>query len=1330
MMEMIKAIKPEGSTWTDEQWSAIVTEGSNILVAAAAGSGKTAVLVERIIRKISSSTDVDRLLVATFTKAAAAEMKERIRLALEKELDRQPESEHLRRQLALMNRSSITTLHSFCLDVIRRYYPLIGLDPGFRIANETESELLRMEVLDQLFEEKYDEADADSGAGGAFLALADRLGGERGDEPLYKLVQDLYAFAQSHPWPKEWLRETAQSFNVQNAAELQHSKWVASLRADVELALAGAEALLRKGLDLTREPAGPAPYAANFENDLALVLMLKTAVQESPWEQWFEPFHTVGFGKLKAMRGDEYDKSLQEQAKDLRDGAKKLLATLADELFGRTPEQFLEELQELAPLMAALSELIIDFGKRYEAAKREKGLLDFGDLEHYCLRILRTEDSSVEQTLPSNAALEYQNQFDEILLDEYQDMNMVQEAIVTLISRPGAGNRFMVGDVKQSIYRFRLAEPNLFMHKYKSYAVQIALHDMDEADKEAATHASSIAQAASSDEQSAGLRIDLARNFRSRQEVVDGVNDVFRGIMRESVAEMDYDQRAELVCGASYPAAEETGAYEVELIVIDKAGSVIADDKVQPEDEDEEQDAAESAEDLQTAQLEGRLIARKIQSLMDSGYRVYDGKNKRSRPLEWRDIVILLRATSQWAPIIIEELQADGVPAYAELSSGYFDAIEVQTILSLLRVIDNPYQDIPLAGTLRSPIFGLDAEELALIRIEKSGVSYFEALLAAEGSLTLPEALRQKLTHFLAQLERWRSEARQGALADLIWRIYRETAYYDFAGGLPGGTQRQANLRALHDRARGYEATSFRGLFRFLRFVERMRDSGGDLGTARALGEQENVVRIMSIHKSKGLEFPVVFTAGLGKSFNQQDLRSAFLRHKQLGFGPRFVDPQQRVSYPTLPFLAIRRRLRMEMLAEEMRILYVALTRPKEKMFLVGTVSDAAKKLPGWLAAVDASGSIPDFKLASASTFLDWLGPLAASSFEQQDAEEIDQLSGMRRLEWRSGFVAAAVFSSEAAAALQPNEGLEERELRLQGILSLAQLELQPEEQDSELRERLDFHYSHQAATLLPAKTSVTEIKRLHGEALADREAAPLFDTGAAVMKDVNASGSYSSSEPLEHPKQSGVAREHGEANNSNDSQPAPIGSFRLRRPRFMEQISLTAAEKGSVNHLVMQHIPLNGTVDEDVVIKTVHGMVERKLLTPRQAEVIDAMNIAAFFASPLGLRLLAAGEVKREVPFSCMLSASRVHPFVADDAKDEQILIQGVVDCVFEDQHGLVLVDYKTDRIINQQWEQAAERHRFQLELYAEAIEAVLLRKVAQCHVFFFDGGQSVRLR
>ncbi|ACT00876.1 helicase-exonuclease AddAB subunit AddA [Paenibacillus sp. JDR-2] len=1269
--------KPENSTWTDDQWRAIVTEGSDVLVAAAAGSGKTAVLVERIIRKISSFSDVDRLLVATFTKAAAAEMKDRIRIALEKELERQPESEHLRRQLALMNRASITTLHSFCLDVIRRYYPLIGLDPGFRIANETESELMRIDVLDQLFEEKYEGSSGDSGA---FLRLADRYGGERGDEPLYKLVQQLYDFAQSHPWPEHWLRQTAASFMVDNVEGLRSSPWVASLRADVELALSGAASLLNQAMQLTREPAGPAPYAATFEEDLAIVGGLAETVRMHPWEMWFESFQAVQFGKLKAMRGDDYDKTMQEQAKELRDQAKKLISSLADELFGRSAEEFAWELQELAPLMAALSELVIEFGQRYEAAKRSKGLLDFGDLEHYCLRILRAPESTPELTTPSPAATEYQRQFDEILLDEYQDTNMVQEAIVSLIANPHAGNRFMVGDVKQSIYRFRLAEPNLFMSKYKNYG------------------------APGGD----GLRIDLARNFRSRLEVVDGVNDVFRAIMRETVAEMDYDKRAELVCGASYPEPDLPGRFAVELAVIDKAGSSNEEDgAVSPADSDDESEqgagpAAESAEELQTAQLEARLIARQIRSLLDEGFRVYDGKKRESRPMEWRDIVILLRATQAWAPVIIEELQGAGIPAYAELSSGYFDATEVETILSLLRVIDNPYQDIPLAGTLRSPIFGLNAEELALIRIGAMQDTYYDAVLQAAGDLLLPDELRRKLSLFLERLDRWRNDARQGSLADLIWSIYRETGYYDFAGGLPGGVQRQANLRALHDRARQYEATSFRGLFRFLRFVERMRDSGGDLGTARALGEQENVVRIMSIHKSKGLEFPVVFVAGLGKNFNQQDLRSAFLKHKQLGFGPKYIDPEKRVSYPTLPFLSIRRRMRMEMLAEEMRILYVALTRPKEKMFLVGTVSDAAAKQRRWQSASDAKGYISDFRLSSASTFLDWLGPLAAAAFNQLPDETVPGHEDSRLLQWRAGVVDAAMLGLEAAIGVEERtEEDQAREDRMQGVLSLAQLD--QVEQDEELRNRLEWRYGYRASTLVAAKTSVTEMKRLHSEAVEMPE-----DSAALYPADTF----------------SDRQQEDGKKSSGGGSY-----TFRLRRPRFMEEAALTAAEKGTVSHLLMQHLPLAGDVDVDRLGSILSDMVSRKLLTARQADSIDLPAVAAFFDTEIGKRLVHAKWVRREVPFSCMFPAQRVYPGLAADMAGEPVLIQGVIDCLFEDENGIVLLDYKTDRIYMKQWEQAAERHRFQLELYAEAIESVIGQPIAESHVFFFDGGRAVKL-
>ncbi|WP_240546343.1 UvrD-helicase domain-containing protein [Paenibacillus artemisiicola] len=1505
--------KPAGSTWTDDQWRAIVTGGSNILVAAAAGSGKTAVLVERIIRKIANDTDVDRLLVATFTKAAAAEMKERIRIALEKELDKRPDSDHLRRQLALMGRASITTLHSFCLDVIRRYYSLIGLDPGFRIANETEAELLRMDVLDELFEERYAAAEgngaegAEGAEGADFLALADRFGGERGDEPLYALVLKLYDFARSHPWPNAWLRQTAASFRVGDAAELGRSEWVASLGAVVALTLQGAQSLLGQALDIARQPAGPDAYAATFDDDLAVVRALLARVDNEPWETWHEAFAAAGFGKLKSQRGDA-DKGLQEQAKDLRERAKDMIGSLNDELFVRTPDQFAAELRESAPYMETLAGLVEQFGERFEAAKLEKGLIDFGDMEHYCLRILRDPASTPERLLPSPAALEYRQQFEEILLDEYQDTNMVQEAIVSLIGRSGRGNRFMVGDVKQSIYRFRLAEPGLFLRKYKSFVPAEeapVLPDAGGADglpgaktprnreaillparaEEPAVEPygeallPALAEIAAGeepdgDEPAYGVRIDLARNFRSRQEVVDGVNEVFRAIMREKAAEMDYDARAELVCGASYPPSDEGGPpkrYAVEFAVLDRGGDD-GEERSGAASEGEAAEAgeppAESAEDLQTVQLEARWIASRILRLKgaaaDSGmteepFLVYDGRKGRKRPLECRDIVILLRADKQWAPVIIEELQQHGIPAYAELSSGYFEATEVETMLSLLRVVDNPYQDIPLAGALRSPIVGLSGEELALVRIAGGRVSYFEAVRSAEADSSVPDETRAKLGRFLEALETWRGEARQGSLADLLWRIYRETGYYDLVGGMTGGLQRQANLRALHDRARQYEATTLRGLFRFLRFIDRMRDSGGDLGTARALGEQEDVVRIMSIHKSKGLEFPVVFAAGLGKSFNRRDLNSPFLMHKQLGFGPRYVDTELRVTYPTLPYLAIRHRLGMESLAEEMRILYVALTRPKEKMFLVGTVGDAAKQLQRWQSALDADGRLPDFRIAGAARFLDWLGPLAlsaglpmsvakaaeteagceagsdaptdaptghgnessgiAAAAKPDGAENMpagaeaaaaDKSSRMPDAEsshampdsddrrdpagdarcvvvpfgtWRTSVVPAGLLGLEAAAGAEAGDAAQAAfEARMLAVQHLAPVDDEADPAEAaEIGRRLGWTYPFAAAAATAAKTSVTEMKRLHAELNRDEDALLLPEAagedgmaglenaapsstdsdGDAPFGDIRAADRLGESAADEAPPAANDAdgpeqlsfdfdasseAATGEAAHGPASGRAAIGkpagaaaeraaggemTFRLRRPRFMEEASLTAAERGTVSHLVMQHLPLDGEggVTEATVAATIANLVERRMLTAQQAEAVDAAGAAAFFGEEVGRRLLAAPWVRRETPFSCTLPAARVYPDLPSGVEREPVLIQGVIDCLFRDDRGLVLLDYKTDRVRLGRWEEAAERHRFQLTLYAEAIASAIGGKVDECYVFFLDGGKTVKL-
>lgn len=1373
MREMIA--KPEGSMWSDDQWKAIALSGDDMLVAAAAGSGKTAVLVERIIRKIlddAAGFSVDRLLVATFTKAAAAEMRGRIREALDRELDRDPDNEHIRRQLALLGRASITTLHSFCMEVIRRYYQLIPLDPGFRILNEYEADLMRQDMLEELFEEKYGEAEGDPES--RFLRLADWFSGERTDDALYRLVQRLYDFSRSHSWPSHWLRETAAGFQVADPEALGNTPWVQSILADARLALNGAAGLLQQAKAIAMQPGGPTPYADNLDEDLRLVASLLEAIDTSPWESLYGIFREASFGKLKSVRKDEVLPELQEQVKELRDNVKKIVNELKNALFGRPASEFLRELHTAAPLMMELAETVIAFGERYREAKAAKGMVDFNDLEHYCLHILRHPDSVPGHMMPSDAAMEYREQFDEVLLDEYQDTNSVQEDIVRLISREMPGNRFMVGDVKQSIYRFRLAEPGLFLDKYKTFS--------------SGTGTSQT-----------GIRIDLARNFRSRMEVVDAVNLLFRQIMNESVAEIAYDERAELVCGASFPERETNGGanpYMPEMLLIDRAGK---GPEEQPDESTSEEDGIQleaEALEMETAQLEARAIARKIREMTgESGkpLMVYDKGLKTMRPAGYGDMVILLRSAMVWAPLIIEELRQEGIPAFGEQNKGYFQATEVEIILSLLQVIDNPRQDIPLASVLRSPILGLSEEEMAQVRLCAKG-TYYDALKAAvslsvappamdparpmgfvDGKWTpgagleglaeaaaghelvagshLPDApltaeghaieisaeLGAKLGLFMDRLQRWRQEARQGSLSDLIWGIFSETGYLDWVGGLPGGKQRQGNLTALYDRAVQYEQdTASRGLFRFLTFISRLRERGGDLGTAGGTESQGNAVRLMTIHKSKGLEFPVVFVAGLSKNFNQQDLNAPFLMHKELGFGPKFVDEGMRVSYPTLPNLAIRRRSQLELLAEEMRVLYVALTRPKEKMILVGTVKDLPKKVAAWAQAdFNPELLLPDYVLARGRSYLDWIGPAV---IRHPSAGPLRGQAGLPE-ETSSRALAADrsqwIFSIETPESLaQGMTGMSDdvqsdSENRMTKLNALRRLEPVPESAIAEAEEegtdvqrasidqRLSWKYRYEAVSQISAKTSVTEMKKLL--ALQDSPSLDLLEERAVKRQ----------------------SRESIDASTSF--------TLSLRRPKFMESTKLTPAERGTVYHTIMQHLPLQRLEDAAEptaeIEETVRYLVEKEIITGEQASAVEATEISSLFACDLGKRVLSAEDVWREMPFSYALPAAEAYQGLAfldpisehsaeglpemELLRDETVLIQGVVDCMFRHNGRLVLLDYKTDRVQEHRGglTALADQYRFQLDLYAKALEDILGEPVHEKWLYFFDGGHAVQV-
>ncbi|MCA1030972.1 helicase-exonuclease AddAB subunit AddA [Bacillus timonensis] len=1243
--------KPQESQWTDDQWKAIVASGQDILVAAAAGSGKTAVLVERIIKKVISKenpVDVDRLLIVTFTNASAAEMRNRIGEALEKALKEQPASLHLRRQLSLLNKASISTIHSFCLQVIRTYYYLLDIDPGFRIANDTEGELLRDEVMEELFEEEYSNPENEQ-----FFDLVDRYTNDRSDVELQNMIRKLYEFSRSHPSPEKWLEDLVRLYDIAEDASIEETSFYPFLLQDITLQLEGAKNLLYRGLELTKQPGGPAPRAVTLDEDLQQLERLIDAKNHS-WSALYEEMQKVAFKTAKSCKGDEYDAKMLAQVTSIRDEAKKQVKKLQEELFSRAPEAYLRDLRDMKVSISTLVYLVKQFGTKFQQIKQEKGLVDFSDLEHYCLQILSRKGQDGYSLLPSEAALDYRLQFAEVLVDEYQDTNMVQESIIKLVTKEEEekGNLFMVGDVKQSIYRFRLAEPMLFLGKYKRFT---------------------------QNGEGTGIRIDLSKNFRSRSEVLDGTNYLFQQIMDENVGEIQYDEDAELKLGASYPANENMAC---ELMLLQQEGQL---EDTYDTESDEEEIGFDQVE-LEAAQLEARAMASRIKEMISSGFQIYDRKLDRTRAITYRDIVILLRSMP-WAPQIIEEFKQHGIPVYADLSSGYFEATEVSIMMSLLKVIDNPYQDIPMAAVLRSPIVGLDAEELAKIRTFDKKGSFYEALKQFITECSKEDETSRKVTTFYEQLQEWRTKARLGALSELIWQLYRETFFFDFVGGMPGGKQRQANLRALYDRARQYEATSFRGLFRFLRFIERMQDRGDDLGTARALGEQEDVVRLMTIHSSKGLEFPVVFVGGLARNFNMMDLNKAYLLDKELGLGSKYINPKLRISYPTLPMMTIKKKMKLELIAEEMRVLYVALTRAKEKLILMGTVRDINKRLEKWESTLtNDQWILDDYDRMQAKSYIDWIG---RALIRHHDCELLRKTDEAYQLpsdivhhpsRWKISLKDGSEYTDIALAK-------QDREDEILQALRVNQPVPIRSDFHQEVNERLNWKYTHQSATSHRSKQSVTEIKRQR-EAIDEHSDVTLMSNMKAPLAD---------------------------------------------RPRFMQKKSLTAAERGTAMHMVMQHMNLNEDIHEQSVREQVAKMVHDELITQEQAEVIDVESVLTFFVSPIGKRLCKASDVRREVPFSLAIPASEAYRDW-NEAEGENVLIQGVIDCIFEDAEGLVLVDYKTDSISFKysSFEEAKpdleERYRVQIELYARAIEYIWKKPLTDRFLYFFDGGHLLK--
>ncbi|SKC49097.1 helicase-exonuclease AddAB subunit AddA [Maledivibacter halophilus] len=1194
--------------WTKEQEKAINIRGKNLLVSAAAGSGKTAVLVERIIKLITEDMiDINKLLIVTFTNAAAGEMRERILDAIIKEIENGSKyEEHLRRQITLLGRSYITTLHSFCIDIARRNFHLVDIDPSFRIGDMTETSILIEETLEELLEDEYKEANE------YFIELVEGFGGNREDVKFRELILKIYGFIQSKPYPEKWLKESIEQFNM-TKEEFEKSLWIETIKGSIEIELKGSKDLIEGAIELCNKINGPKEYEEALIQDKNILENLISGLNTS-LEKFYENANNVVYPKLKTIRGNrkmEIDENLQNEVKELRNKYKDNIKSIKEKILVKSFDEYLNQINAMYPTMKYLSELIIQFGNRYSEKKLDKGILDFNDLEHYALKIL--ENQEVQR--------EYKKKFQHIFVDEYQDSNIVQETILNRIKREN--NLFMVGDVKQSIYRFRLADPSLFIEKYTGYQREDG--DLNQ-------------------------RIDLSQNFRTRVEILEGINYLFKNIMSKNLGEIDYTENAYLYKGLDF---EDIPNPNIELNIIE--------DMV-----DSSEETLEELEEMSKVETEARFVVNKIKALIRQ--KTYNPKIKEYRNIEYKDIVILLRSPKVWAPIFLEVFIKEGIPVYADDNSGYFDTIEINMFLDILKLIDNKRQDIPLLGVMRSLIGGFTIEELIKIRLGNMEGSYYEAI--EDYILNNDDMLKLKLKEFLDKLEGWSVEARYLKLDEFIWKLLMETGYYHYVGAMPGGIQRQANLRILVDRASQFEKSAINGLFLFLRFIDRLTKSKGDMGSAKTLGENENVVRIMSIHKSKGLEFPVVICSGMGKNFNLKDIQQDILLHKDLGLGPKFVDIEKRIYNQTLPQLAIRRKMKIENLSEEMRILYVALTRAIDKLILVGSVKELERESKKWLRGTALHN------LVKGRSYLDWI---CSSLAKHKDGEAIrqlgkalfdeDSIESNEKSRWTINLINKKEIFFEEAEKIQSSKEYRRK-------LEEFQLEIEPKYKDI-IEERFRWEYPNKCDIGIPSKLAVSDIKK-----------ASVRNMNDIVYK---------------------------------------IPSL-VKKPKFIEgKRKFTKAETGTIIHFVMQHVDLKKVNSINEIKEEIDIMVTKELLTYEEAEIVNPEKILRFFESSIGKRILKSHRIYREAPFILKKKAADV----IEDLEDctEELLIQGIVDCYFEEDDDLVLIDYKTGSVFDGNIERLLRRYKVQMELYREALQVITRKRVKESYIYLFDIDKEVKI-
>lgn len=1272
-----------GVKWTPEQESAIMSpKDSNLgaqtlLVAAAAGSGKTAVLVERIITRLKDMENplsVQELMVVTFTKAAAAEMSARIGVALAKAMESTDDKAlqaRLERQLNLLPSAHISTLHSFCQWVIRSYFYKLDIPPTARIGNEAEMALLKQEVLENLLKEAYEH-----NMYGIF-DLSDFFSDDKSDAGLQDKVLSLYEFAMSQSNPDGWMRHAVEPYKAAQEQDLRDTLWGRAMWDDQQAEIDRIADRIEQMEPLLESPVGPKKWDKVYQEQLAALTQLKEA---QTWSDMvdvcrnLDTFTKASFTSLgKALEKGEVDGALADEFKSLGSQNKDSLKGMKNGLFHIDESVLQQQFKDQYPLIHNLVELTIAFHKSYDEAKKEQGIMDFSDLEHLCLALL-VEPGTEDDPQPSEVALELQDTFKEIMVDEYQDTNGVQETIINLISR--VDNRFYVGDVKQAIYSFRMADSSLFMNKYNTYGL---MNDAVE------------------------RRIDLAKNFRSHENILTTTNFIFYQIMTQEAAELDYGEKESLIPGRIVEEAPSDwvgGA--VELHLLDTSDTNRSDET--------DGDSETAGDEPENNERELDFIIQKIKELHASKKQVQNADGS-FRQIQWRDFAVLRRSLAGWGTRAVAAMRQAGIPAVVNERDGYFEAQEIQLLLSLLQIIDNPEQDLPMAAVLHSGLVGLDANELGALRLTGDGSLWSVMSLYAE------QAQDERLLQFIAHIERWRTLSRRHGVADLLWDIYETLDYVNYVGAMPNGLVRRANVMALYERAKGFESSGFRGLFRFFRFVESLRDSNQDMAVANVVTEADDVVRLMTIHKSKGLEFPVVFLSGVQKKFNTMDFNSPLLVDKNGGIGLKGYYPDIRVSYPSMPWLYCKSIKSDAMKAEEQRILYVALTRARDKLFLTGYINKEIKKEKGVgahikHAALTQTQALGADLIKAGNSYLHWLLIAFARHLDGgAPLRNIIELEGETNFDLldRQCQVKVEIHDGSLYGDLDYKADVDETTINTVRVLG----KVNDVELPEEIVQRFAFTYPNLIASKTTAKISVSELKRRFAER--DAEAVSATDVSMQQKPVISCDAIDDTTD------EAAVVDTSIPAISETELSDSVFG----RKPLAIadaEEI-VTGAQWGTLMHEAMQWLPVKKYTQQSMTDMLDSLQAEGKF-SDEERSLLSDRSLYGFFNSDLGRRLIASERVERELPFSMLFDGNRVYP---DVEKGERLFLQGIIDTAFVEDGQWVLVDYKTDRV--KSGDELIRRYKIQMDLYKEALETLTNMPVKASYIYSFRLHEAVLL-